>query len=469
MVPFFPKQIANKGFYLYLLSLTTVSLLFFDYAISWYYMVMGIVETSLFFLLASYLTKKWLVIKDTKRFLIKLFGVALLLRLIWVVFSYYFYLSQLGSPFEFDSADAIGYHDEAEWLAGEDWRTIMVYLFYDRLGYSDSGYPLYLTILYKVFGSNIIIPRLIKAVLSSLACVLVYKLIDRSMGEKIGRMAALFCAFMPNLYIYCGLHLKETEMIFLEIAFLERADYLYRSNKTKAWDILVPLFLCLSLFLFRTALGAVAALSFVTALVFTPTKVSAKTQRVRIALWLVLAVTVLGGSAIMNEVEEMIHNKDSNQKLQRMEQTSRGNRWAQYATGTVMAPMAFVVPFTTMVDTGQNNQLVLHGGNFVRNFMGVFVLLGLYSALFVKKKWRDFALIGSFTVFYLLVVALSAFANSERFLLPALPGLLIMAAYGISELNSKNYKWIKVWYVVVVLMQVGWAFFKLGSRGIVGG
>ena len=101
--------------------------------------------------------------------------------------------------------------------------------------------------------------------------------------------------------------------------------------------------------------------------------------------------------------------------------------------------------------------------------MGVFVLLGLYSALFVKKKWRDFALIGSFTVFYLLVVALSAFANSERFLLPALPGLLIMAAYGISELNSKNYKWIKVWYVVVVLMQVGWAFFKLGSRGIVGG
>ena len=115
---------------------------------------------------------------------------------------------------------------------------------------------------------------------------------------------------------------------------------------------------------------------------------------------------------------------------------------------------------------GQYNQLVLHGGNFVRTFMGAFVLIGLFTAIFSKKTWKNLVLIGSFTIFYLIVIALSAFANSERFLLPGLPGLLIIAAYGVSELNVKNFKFVNIWYVVVVLMQIGWAFFKLGSRGL---
>ena len=170
----------------------------------------------------------------------------------------------------------------------------------------------------------------------------------------------------------------------------------------------------------------------------------------------------------MNEVEDLLENRSQNQQMKREEQTLRGNQWAKYATGTVMAPVIFVLPFSTMVDTDQYNQLVVHGGNFVRNFMGVFVLIGLFSALFTKKNWRDMSLLGSFTIFYLLIVSMSGFANSERFLLPGLPGLLVFAAYGISELNAKSFKFVKIWYVIVVLMQIGWAYFKLGSRGLFG-
>jgi hypothetical protein len=149
-----------------------------------------------------------------------------------------------------------------------------------------------------------------------------------------------------------------------------------------------------------------------------------------------------------------------------MEQTSRGNQWAKYATGGVMAPMMFVLPFSTMVDTGQENQMMIHGGNYVKNFMGVFVLVTLFSALFVKKNWRDFALIGSFVVGYLGVVSLSGFANSERFLLPGVPVLLVFWAYGISILNARNYRFVKYWYFIVPVMEIGWAVFKIGSRGL---
>ena len=208
-------------------------------------------------------------------------------------------------------------------------------------------------------------------------------------------------------------------------------------------------------------------MAFVTALIFSSKRVVTKARKLQIAIWAILAVVVVGGGTIMTEVENLIQNRDSNQKMRRLEQTVRGNQWAQYATGAVMTPMMFVLPFSTMVDTGQYSQLVIHGGNFVRNFMGVFVLIGVFAAVFTKKKWRDLSLIGSFTMFYLLVISLSGFANSERFLLPGLPGLLIMAAYGISELTAKTFRFVKIWYVIVVLMQIGWAYFKLGSRGII--
>lgn len=466
MITYFPRRIANKGIAFYLISMVLVSVLFFQYVIPWYFMVMGIAEVSLFFLLSNKLSKEWQTIPRTKAFEKKLFLGALLIRLLWVVFSYFFYTQQTGQPFEYDVADAIGYHEEAKWLAGLDWKNVFNYLFYSRSGYSDSGYPLYLTLLYKLIGPEIFLVRVVKAFLSAFMCVLIYRLTCRVLGDKVGRMAAVFCAFMPNLYIYCGMHLKETEMLFLTVAFLERADFVLRSDKVRFGSVAVPLLLCLSLFLFRTALGAVAALSFLTALLFSSSNVTTKARKWRIAIWAIIAVVVLGGSTIANEVEELLQNRESNQEMRRNEQTSRGNQWAKYATGTVMAPMVFVLPFTTMVDTGQYGQLVVHGGNFVRNFMGVFVLIGLFSAIFAKKNWRDLSLIGSFTIGYLFVISMSGFANSERFLLLGLPGLMIMAAFGISELTPKSYKWVKIWYVVVVLMQIGWAYFKLGSRGI---
>ena len=132
-----------------------------------------------------------------------------------------------------------------------------------------------------------------------------------------------------------------------------------------------------------------------------------------------------------------------------------------------MAPMMFVLPFPTMVDVDeQYTQQMLSGGNYVRNFFGGFVLIALFSSIFITKNWRKLSLILSFAIAYLGIISTSGFANSERFLLPALPVLLIFSAYGISLLNAKNYRFIKIWYWVVPLMSLGWAYFKLGSRGL---
>lgn len=467
MIPFFPQQISHRAIAVYLVSLITVSLVYSSYAMSIGYMALGVICVVGFSLLTAVCSKRWRSLPG-KTYLKHIILIALGLRLTWVLFSYFYYLHTTGIPFEFGAADSVGYHEEAAWLADSPWSTAWNWYFGEGShGMADVGYPLYLTILYKLFGVSIIIPRLLKVILSTWTCVLVYRLSARYLGEQTGRMAAIMCALMPNLIIYCGYHLKETEMLFLEVAFLERTDFLLRTKEWNFTHILLPILLAGALFFFRTVLGAAAVFSFLTAILLTNTPSMKKGwKRVSIIGWGVLALAIVGGSTVMTEIESYWEEREDNVVGKRMEQTARGNQWAKYATGTVMAPMGFVLPFSTMVDVDQQyGQLEKHGGNFIRNFMGFFALIAIYEAI-RKKKWRDFVLVGAFAIAYLGVVSLSGFSNSERFLLPGLPCLIIMWAYGVSTLTEKTWKGMTPWCIIVFFMELGWAYFKLGSRGL---
>ena len=256
-------------------------------------------------------------------------------------------------------------------------------------------------------------------------------------------------------------------MLFLEIAFLERLDHVIRSKKISLINIIVPSLLVGCMFLFRTVLGAAAVFSFATTVILSSAPNMKRNGRRAVLIgWGVLAIVVMSEGTAATEVESLWEERDENVVNKREQQTLRGNQWAKYATGTVMAPMAFVLPFATMVDVDEQFiQQEKSGGNYVRNFMGYFALLALYESI-RRKKIRDFALIGSFVIAYLGAVSMSGFSNSERFLLPGLPCLIMMWAYGISTLREKTYRYLTPWCVIVFLMEVGWAYFKLGSRGL---
>lgn len=467
MIPYLPKQISNQAIIVYLVALVSVSIFYSNFAMRFGYMLLGITFVVGFFLETQHCTLYWKN-RTAKQYTRDLFLLAVCLRLVWVVASYFFYIWDTGQPFEYDSADAIGYHEEARWLAEEGWGGMMEYYFGSGFhGFSDVGYPLYLAVVYGIFGPYVIIPRIIKAFIGAFTCVLLYKLSSRTIDDNTGKIAGIMAALMPNLIIYCGFHLKETEMLFLIVAFLERMDYLMRSRKTTPLNLLLPIAILISMFFFRTVLGAVAAFSFITAVVVSSVPAMRKGWKRTVLIgWGVLCLALFGGGRIVTEVEAYWEGRGENIIKKRSEQTERGNRWAQYATGTVMAPMIFVLPFSTMVDVDQQyTQQTLHGGNFIRNFMGFFVFLAFFEA-FRRKQWRDFSLIGAFVIGYLGVVAFSGFSNSERFLLPGLPCLIIMWAYGVSTLRKRTFRLLPYWCIVVFMMEFAWAFFKLGSRGL---
>jgi hypothetical protein len=96
--PILPKQIANRAIVIYLIALFSVSLLYFSYVMSWGFIALGIICVFAFFGLTVYWTKEWRSIPE-KVFVKNIFLIALLIRWIWVVFSFFYYKKSDRYPF----------------------------------------------------------------------------------------------------------------------------------------------------------------------------------------------------------------------------------------------------------------------------------------------------------------------------------------------------------------------------------
>lgn len=468
----FPKILSNKAICIYFLLLITVPL-FFGYPMEWYFWIFGIVEVFGFFYYANKLPIDW-KIYSSKAFEKKLFTTALIIRILYVSFIYWFYNKMTGTPFEFSAADVYIYDDLARLgqhgLLNGNWNLLSIFETYEmaRVGLSDTGYPFYLSIVYWISDGSIFIARIIKCIWSAWTCVLIYKLASRNFGEVVGRMAAIFCLLMPNLIYYCGLHLKETEMIFLIVLFVERSDYAMRSKQLNWKALIIALLVVSLLFMFRTALAAVAMISLAVTLMLSSNKVLSLSRKIAIATFVALAMFATVGNQLMQEAEELLAQSETNQSTSMQWRTQRkgGNEFAKYAGAAVFAPMIFTIPFPTLVNTpNQENQRLIHGGNYVKNITSSLTIFALFSLL-MSGNWRKHVLIIAVSCGYLVVIALSAFAHSERFHLPALPFALILAAYGISILANKQKKWYNYWLILIFVANIAWAWFKLRGRGM---
>ena len=170
MLNYFPKYFTSKAITLYLAALMVVSVLFMNMAMSIVWWIFGIVEVAGFFYFSNQLTRKWANYSE-KTFSKKLFQTALILRVVWVFFSYLFYLGMTGAPYEFGAADVYTYESFATMVMMNGWDGVQSLI--DSVGLSDSGYAAYLGTIYSIFGKGVIVPRLIKALLGAFATVLI--------------------------------------------------------------------------------------------------------------------------------------------------------------------------------------------------------------------------------------------------------------------------------------------------------
>ena len=92
MVPYLPKQISNRALFVYVAALIVVSVVFMSYAMQFGYVALGFMWVFGFFLIVSHCTMVWGTMKvSDKVFAKNLFWAALILRVVWVFTSYFFF------------------------------------------------------------------------------------------------------------------------------------------------------------------------------------------------------------------------------------------------------------------------------------------------------------------------------------------------------------------------------------------
>ena len=471
-----PKRISDISMGTYFLALMACTLLYRSHILDWKWWIFGIISVVGFFYFANRQTKLWINTRPMA-FTKKLFWTALALRVVWVLVSYFLYNQWTNTAFSIGAGDELFYNEAARYGANmireSNWRIYSGIMEYANPSFSDMGYPMYLSVIYWIFNDSVLIARLLKAIWSAWTVVLVYKVAARNFDEYTGRMAGIFCMLMPNLIYYCSFQLKEVEMVFLAMLFVERADWLLRQPKLKAMQTIAVMLIPLALFMIRTALAATLVAAFFCALLLTTGRVSGFGKRaVLIVVAGMFAATMfLTSTSIGSEVTQMWQTRGSNQQSNMEWRTKRvnGNQFAKYAGAAVFAPMIFTIPFPTMTETPhQENQKMIHGGNFVKNIMSYFTIMALL-VLLVTGNWRKHVLPLAVLCGYLVVLVFSSFAQSERFHLPILPLTMMFAALGISLMKENPWmkRYFNYWCVLMFLAAVAWNWFKLAGRGMI--
>lgn len=476
----FPRWLSQYAIVVYILALMVVSFMYSFHSMPWYYMLSGIVAVLVFFLLGNTMTTQTSVdiIHKTKHFEQRIFLIAFIPRVLFMLFLYQIFMSNYGDAFGFENADAKYYHDLGQFVAG-----LMEkgnFQFYDEItswsgrdDISDMGYGVYVGFVYWLAGNNIIVVYLLKCLLSSISVLLIYRLARRNFDERIARMAAIFCALWPNFWYYCAVHLKETEMAFMAVLFVEQADQMLRSRRFTAWKVIPILLIAAAMFTFRTPLGLVTLLTLVFSVVMSSTKVVSWGKRIIVGGLALALIGVVAGNRIEEQSRNLLEQAQSDQQEKNMEWRARsenGNAFAKYAGATVFAPMIFTLPFPTMVRPydGQEVQQLLNGGNFTKNIMSAFTIFAMVMLL-MSGKWREHMLPLSFMLGYLVVLTMSTFAQSERFHQPVMLLELMFAAYGLSiAVTKKKYKrWFMYWCGLMFIAAMAWNWFKMAGRGLV--
>ena len=463
MLTYFPRYFSTRAIICYVVTLALVSIIFMSHALPFVYMLFGLVPVIVFFTYATQMTMKWQTC-GAGTFTKKLFTTALILRIISVLVIYFFYMSRNGSPFKFGTGDDTFYAEAGSYWHDYGFQEAVV-MIKGCCDLSDSGYPWWLGFECLLLGTHVLPHRLVKCLIDAFSCVLIYYLAKRNFGESTGRMAAIFCMLMPNMWYYCGVTLKETEMTFMTILFVERADFALHSKKITFANIILPGVIILVMFTFRTAMAAVLMAALAGALILSSGKQLQAWKKVLyvsiFALWMFLT---MGAEMIQETTAMWAARSDANYEWRA--ERSGGNSFAKYASASVFAPLIFTMPFSSMVAVeGQENMMMMNGANFIKNILSGLTILAMFL-LVIRGDWRKCVLPIAVMCGYLVVLVFSNFAHSERFHFPVLPFELMFAAYGVSQLTNKHKRWYTIWLIGICIASIAWSWIKMAGRGL---
>jgi len=157
-------------------------------------------------------TKKPVFEKKELKIILSILALGFLLRLIYI-------LETQSSPFIQNLfSDSKIYYDWAKNIVSSDnW-------FGDKVFFMSPGYPYFLAVAFKFFGSSIFTIRIIQALISVANIFLIYRLTKNLFDSKSGFIAAGIASIYSVFIFFSGAVFGETLQTFFVTAFLGNSN-----------------------------------------------------------------------------------------------------------------------------------------------------------------------------------------------------------------------------------------------------
>lgn len=441
--------------------------------------IVSAISIVLFFYGGNSISKSW-ERKKERAFVRNIFLVGLGLRVIWVLYCYFFFNPGYYGNTYGETADVDWYipfaKDLAQWLTGNLKMPLSEIFDSNLAAIDDVGYPMWLGIGYAIWGieNDVFMPFLVKCVVSAYCAVSIYHVAKRHYGIGVARMTAIFVAINPNMIYWCGNMFKEAEMVFLCCVAIDNFDRVLSSGQRYTFKNLLPgVFAGIALMFFRAALGIVVFLAVFAHVLMASNKVMSLGKKILAGVLVGGVLLVSMGDRIREQSRDLIEAAQSDDQKTNMEwraASKGGNTFAKYAGSAVFAPLIFTIPFPTFNQANEKQllQVQLSGGSYIKNIFSFFVIIVMILML-ISGEWRRHVFILAYTLGYLMVLVMSNFAQSGRFHMPIWPMLLLFAAYGIqmAKVNSKYKRWFNYALLLEVVACLAWNWFKLKGRGMI--
>jgi hypothetical protein len=254
-------------------------------------------------------------------------------------------------------------------------------------------------------------------------------------------------------------------MVFLIVSFIFLTITIIRNQNRSLNQVLLLLFVLFSLFMIRTVLASIAV---ATLAAYGAVSHPSKRRVVNVAVTILLLAGfgyIIINSQIGIEINEFLSKASTSQSDNMHFRAERdyGNKYALMAGIPLFLSIIFMAPFPSFIYVPYQEFIWLFiGGNFIRNIYALFAISGLIYS--IRHNFRNVSILLFYAVGYLLMLATSPFAISERFHLTAVPGLLILGAIGITHSTAHLRKYFSLYLVFIFLIITLWNYIKLSGR-----
>jgi hypothetical protein len=468
---YWPINFTNKAI-VYSLTVTLgISTFFLKYFMPVELLLAGLLIIIFFFFGLNYYSKNWRNLPYTV-FEKKLFFFSLLFRLIFVFYMYLLtsLIEPLSFPFELGAADSWLYHGVAQKLANNPLGEYFKILNEQMQSKSDFGFPIFQSLIYKVFGGYTFPVRLINCILGSYTVVYLSRLSYFIFNEAHAKLTGIIAMLFPSLLWFSAIQLKETLMLFMIVTIFYHAIRMNEQHRIRLKSLLTIILLSFFLFYFRTFLAVLTIISVLVYYTLSSLRILSLKKVLIISCIFLGSIILVNKGGINKDIGEVYTEgavsgylaKNLNAEARRV-----GNiNYEQTSVTPMIVLSSFITPFPTLLNTEPRQiRIIAHFQNeIVRNLIYYFALLGLI--IIVKNHLRQGSILVFFISGYLYVITNAGNSFQDRFHLVMIPFIIVAVSVGMIQ---SSHKWIQRWnwyLVFIFIVHLSWTIFKLDIRGL---